>query len=188
MKNYTLLVTSLFLLCQCASGDIVGPATLSHQAPATNQAQSTPTHFGGVENPAPDWGSCWQYDDQGNPISLEDCLRKRKEDGAKQGAATPTPEATQEPISTPSASPTPQIIEALLEPTNVEECQSRLKTLKELVAEMELAPTPEAETPIGPVIKLPPDFSKCLSRWKEEFQHYQELSGEDAVATPDPAP
>lgn len=186
MKNYISLVTSLFLLCQCAGGDIAGPATLSHQAPAINQAQSTPTHFGGIENPAPDWGSCWQYDEAGNPISLEDCLKRRRENAGQQPHTTPTPEVSLESTPSPEPMATPEINDALLEPKTMQECQSRLKSLKKLVAELQGEATEELDAPQGPVIKLPPDFSKCLSRWKDEWESYQYLLGKEPAETAEP--
>ncbi|MCE9626026.1 MAG: hypothetical protein K8R69_11360 [Deltaproteobacteria bacterium] len=71
-------------LTQCSGGLSGGPSGAVDSGAAANveanQGQATPTHFGGVDNPAPDWTGCGDMvDENGNPLTPEECLKRLKE-------------------------------------------------------------------------------------------------------------
>lgn len=77
----TLWIFLIFSLVACSgssltgSSEPVGASALSGEKEA-GQGQATPTHFGGLENPSPDWEGCEYIGANGLPLPTEECLAK----------------------------------------------------------------------------------------------------------------
>ena len=76
--SWILLIFSLVACSGSAitgSSEPVGASALSGDK-EVGQGQATPTHFGGLENPSPDWEGCEYIGANGLPMPTEECLAK----------------------------------------------------------------------------------------------------------------
>lgn len=78
---HILWIFLIFSLAACSgssltgSSEPVGASGLSGEK-EVGQGQATPTHFGGLENPSPDWEGCEYIGANGLPMPTDECLAK----------------------------------------------------------------------------------------------------------------